>query len=315
MTDKVRTVCPLCAIADYHESLDSLSGRDLRALWNVLGVRLTPDAWGALSEDLNVILYRCNNCRFEFFDSRLAGNATFYKELQHEQYYTLDRPEFARTLAFAKAHNLQRVLDVGCGTGGFLDLAKKAGLSTSGVELNQSAAEEARRKGHAIFDVSLDTVLSTRTEHGFDLVTLFQVLEHVPMPVDMIRKVSALLRPGGFLAVSVPSSEGILRVAPLDPHQWPPHHVTRWRNRDFQQLAQSAALLLYESSGDRLLGSALEANIVLQCRLVTTLGRKPRQDVLSVVKPISLLYRKTGMKYFLPRWGHSRHAILQRPTQ
>lgn len=142
MTNELTTVCPLCAFADRHESADSLSGQEL---WDTLDARLTPSAWGPLSEDLKVTMYSCNNCRFEFFDSRLAGNAAFYAELQHEDYYTFDRPEFRGTLAFAEQHSLQYDFDVGCGTGEFLDLAKRARLETSGVELTSSAAEPSWR--------------------------------------------------------------------------------------------------------------------------------------------------------------------------
>src|SRR6267378_2305006 len=135
-------------------------------------------------------LRECSACSFQFFDPSLAGGEAFYQQLDDPDYYTSDRPEFERTVEFARANGLRRVLDIGCGRGDFLDLAKKAGLETYGLELNRDAAAMARSKGHQIFSRLLHELDHAQTG-GFDLLTLFQVLEHVPQPAVLMKQAAS----------------------------------------------------------------------------------------------------------------------------
>ncbi|MGI8957926.1 MAG: class I SAM-dependent methyltransferase, partial [Chthoniobacterales bacterium] len=292
MSDTTSKPCPLCHSVDCRETSESLSGEELRTLWQELGQQFSADAWDSLAAETQVTPLICHHCGFQFFDPALAGNAAFYEELEHPNYYSPRRPEFERSVAFARKHNLKRVLDVGCGTGSFLDLAKGAGIKTYGLELNRSAAERARTKGHTIFESLLNQIPDASA--GFDLVTLFQVLEHVPMPGAFIRTAASLLRPSGYIAVSVPSADGFSKVVPLDPHQWPPHHVSRWRRRDFIQLAHTSELILCESGGDPLLGADIRNKIVLQNRLRRSLGRRSIKNVERYAETISFIYRKSA---------------------
>jgi len=226
--------CPLCGGQELGVT-EQLSGLQLRALWKALGREFTPEAWG-IHEHYLVALQRCQACGFEFFDPSLAGDEAFYRELDRPEYYSALRPEFARTLEFARRKGLRRVLDVGCGSGGFLDLARQAGCQTYGLELSTAAAEKARAKGHKIFSGLLPDLDRQQTSGGFDLISFFQVLEHVPAPLTVLKQAAMLLDAGGFVSVAVPSAQGVCQLAPWDPHQWPPHHVSRWRLADLDQL-------------------------------------------------------------------------------
>src|SRR6185369_28762 len=117
-------------------------------------------------------------------------------------------------------------------------------------------------------------------------------------------------KPGGCVAVAVPAADGVLRLAPSDPHQWPPHHLSRWRLKDFQQLATATGLTILESGGDHLLGSEILYFGELQHRLAPTLGQAPKGGGL--IRLLTLFYRKTGMKWLLPRRGMSIYAYFQR---
>src|SRR6267378_4373339 len=91
--------CPLCA-HDQFQVAELLLGKDLRRLWRAGGHELSPQAWGKIVEDYPVAMWRCQRCGFLFFDSSLAGNEAFYREIEHPEYYSLSRPEFDRTLRF-----------------------------------------------------------------------------------------------------------------------------------------------------------------------------------------------------------------------
>ena len=101
------------------------------------------------------------------------------------------------------------LLDVGCGEGFFLFNASKAGYSAKGVELSRNAAAYARREfglnveGKPLEEMQLP-------ENYFDVVTMWQVLEHVPLPLMILKEVHRVLNPGGMLIITTPDIEGML---------------------------------------------------------------------------------------------------------
>jgi len=102
-----------------------------------------------------------------------------------------------------------RLLDVGCGEGFFLFNASKAGYTTKGIEISQDAAEYAIREFG--LDVEAKPFEELRfAENYFDVVTLWQVLEHVSYPLMVLKEVHRILKPGGLLATSTPDIEGML---------------------------------------------------------------------------------------------------------
>jgi SAM-dependent methyltransferase len=268
---------------------------------------------GNVGEDTIVQRLECRSCGFIFSDSSFAGGEQFYKELQHTNYYSPYRQEFPRTVDFAKRKGLKRVLDVGCGTGIFLDMAKAEGLETYGLELNSNAAAEARSKGHVVYDKLLHELDASDVGGSMDLVTIFQVLEHVADPVKLLRDAEALLRSGGFIAIAVPSAEGLLRLADLEPAMWPPHHVSWWRRADFKTLSQMLNMRLVTSGCDTLLGGELKTRWLLHNRLAALHGRRPLPGGSWLPSALSYLYRKAGLKHLFPGAGPSTYCFLQRP--
>jgi SAM-dependent methyltransferase len=303
--------CLLCASKQLKPS-SQLNGREIRALWREAGKEFPPEALIGIDDNSDVILWRCAVCGFEFFDPSLAGNSLFYQCLESPEYYSSGRPEFQRTTRFAVERGLANVLDVGCGAGDFLDLARAAGLQTFGLELNPTAAAKARAKGHQIFDRLLHGVPAEACPGGFDLITLFQVLEHVPDPIGIINQASARLKQGGYISIAVPSKTGIYRFMPWDPAQWPPHHISRWGLLDLKTLAIQTNLRLIESCGDILLGTKIEQVLLLRRRLASALGKGPATQLGSWPGLASWIYRKSGMKFIAPRWGSSIFGYLQK---
>jgi SAM-dependent methyltransferase len=303
--------CLLCSGRHLKKS-GQLNGREIRALWRETGREFPPEALVGIAENSNIILWRCAGCGFEFFDPALAGNSLFYECLESPEYYSSFRPEFERTARLAAKEKLTTVLDVGCGAGDFLDIVRTAGLRTFGLELNPIAAKKARLKGHKIFDQLLHELPVDACPGGFDLITLFQVLEHVPDPVGILKQASARLKPGGYISIAVPSKSGTYRFVPWDPAQWPPHHVSRWCLNDFKTLSRQTNLRLVKSGGDLLLGTGIQQSILLRQRFASALGKRPRTKASSWPGFVSWIYRKSGLKFIAPRWGSSIYLYLQK---
>lgn len=125
-------------------------------------------------------------------------------------------------------HRNITLLDVGCGSGAFLDsLRDLASVKACGVDTNSKSVETARVKGLTVFVGDLQDVPQYIPD-GADMVTLWHVLEHVPAPFELLSGAARLLRPAGCIAFSVPLSPQFYESSWVDPLNLPPHHLSRW---------------------------------------------------------------------------------------
>jgi SAM-dependent methyltransferase len=97
-----------------------------------------------------------------------------------------------------------RLVDVGCGTGDFLDYARGREWIAQGVEPSRLASQRARDRGLDVFHGTLEPFVADH-RGGFTAVSLLNVLEHVPDPVGWVRDCRALLAPRGAIAIVVPN--------------------------------------------------------------------------------------------------------------
>jgi SAM-dependent methyltransferase len=102
------------------------------------------------------------------------------------------------------------LLDVGCATGSFLSLAKARGWECRGVEVSTFAAAQAReRTGCEIFSGKLED--APFADGTFDAITMWDLLEHLPVPLQGLQNARRLLKPSGMLLVNTPNENSLLR--------------------------------------------------------------------------------------------------------
>jgi len=97
-----------------------------------------------------------------------------------------------------------RVLDVGCGDGGFLNRMRSRGWSVDGLDFDIQAIESAKAKYQMNLrhgDIKSPNFLSD----SFDAITLNHVIEHVPNPLEVFAESFRILRPGGKLVMATPN--------------------------------------------------------------------------------------------------------------
>jgi SAM-dependent methyltransferase len=131
-------------------------------------------------------------------------------------------------------------LDVGFGEGSLLTVAERHGWRCHGTELSLAALAFGERRGWV---VTADAKTDTRfPQQGFDVVTMIELLEHVPLPATLLRSAYGWLRPGGLLYITTPNATSFNRMM-LGP-TWsvisPPEHLTIWTARGLRRALTNA---------------------------------------------------------------------------
>lgn len=148
----------------------------------------------------------CNTCGLVYANPRPTREAVddLYSAVEDSTYL---EEEAARVATFR--HSLVGVrkyapggllLDVGCHVGTFLDVARKGGYETVGVEPSGWAAEYARQRGLKVYTGGLEE--ADLAPESLDVVTVWDVIEHFTDPLQELRSIRRVLRPGGVLALS-----------------------------------------------------------------------------------------------------------------
>lgn len=192
-------------------------------------------------------LVRCHGCNLAFIANPpdAAGIAALYTAMAdyHDELLDPASRAFARMRGIARQHvtmlrrstgsqqNL-KVLDIGCSTGLFLDEARMAGFDVHGAEISPESSAFAREQ----FGLPVHTGdwrEAGNADASFDIVTLFDVIEHLADPQAELDAVLRLLKPGGLLLQSTPDIDGLfprlsyLVAKSIDywPHPEPPWHL------------------------------------------------------------------------------------------
>jgi 2-polyprenyl-3-methyl-5-hydroxy-6-metoxy-1,4-benzoquinol methylase len=156
----------------------------------------------------------CRNCHLVYMNplEKISKTNEYYRKARNAHAPTV-RDSCLRT-AQSQLHLIQEhargtdLLDIGCAQGFFLFSASKAGYTAKGVEVSQDAVAYARNEfGLDVEDKPFEELRFA--EAHFDVVTLWQVLEHVPYPLMMLKEVNRILKPGGLVVVSTPNIGGI----------------------------------------------------------------------------------------------------------
>lgn len=170
---------------------------------------------------------RCASCGLVYVNPRRDAESIFqhYNSGQSSriQYYldveNADRRTFSQILDLADrlAPGRGALLDIGPNTGTCLALARERGWQTYGVEINAEAARYCReQRGLNVISGVLGS--QTYAENSFDIILMGDVIEHLRDPLDLMRLVERILKPGGAVIISTPNIAGwagrLLQIKP-----------------------------------------------------------------------------------------------------
>ncbi|MEL7032541.1 MAG: class I SAM-dependent methyltransferase [Pseudomonadota bacterium] len=159
------------------------------------------------------------------FVPRVLGDATFYQALrQFYWYHPARKQEHVHAATLTKPGDL--VLDVGAGNGDFA--AYLSDVEYIGLEQDGTAVEAASARGRNLRSLSMADWRASDHARLADLVTAFQVLEHVPDPQAFLAELTNCLAPGGVMVIGVPDAQSYVSDVPDLMLNAPPHHVSWW---------------------------------------------------------------------------------------
>ena len=209
----------------------------------------------SLWQTANGEFYRCSNCRFGFARPFKAGNEKIYSALYYKDFsYPASKWEYERALAILRELGVSTgsiLLELGAGNGTFLEKVSDIIHNRDHIystEYSGAGMEEIQRKGFRCFNKSISELPDEKLP-PFDIICMFQVLEHMDNLDLVFQMLNRLGRPDAHLIVAVPN--GILRSF-YD--KWgvhldiPPIHVGRFTPDTFFFLGQKYGWDLLEAS-------------------------------------------------------------------
>ena len=209
-----------------------------------------------VSRETFSIVY-CKNCGFKFTNPRPADAdlGKYYKSenyISHSNtkkgivnylYQTVRKYTLGKKLDLINSLNQKgKLLDIGCGTGEFLNACKMDGWETTGVEPDQ----DARALGIKNYGINVlqEEALKTLPEAGFDIISMWHVLEHVPNLNERVGELKKLLKPSGSIIIAVPncSSKDALDYKEFWGAYDVPRHLWHFTPKDIKALFSSQGM-------------------------------------------------------------------------
>lgn len=315
-----KTPCPLCGSAE----ANVVSETPYAEIWSHLHAE-----WGAVISDAVktahsleplVKLQTCSKCQLQYFSPAIPGSAQFYSELTSScpHYYTDQKWEFDYVKKILKHDH--KVLDVACGQGAFLRSIVDSVDLAIGIDTNPDAVSRGNEAKLRINNLSVEEF---SVDHGekFDLVSAFQVIEHLGSVMPFVRAAYRCVKPGGILVLSVPNRarRSDLSFGSLD---YPPHHISRWAEDQLSMIAVELNAELVSIAKQPLdksqtigalrlkeLPELMPFEFVSRAFVIKVVSR------LALTFPLSLIWTSLKMAERLNMYGMSMIAMIRKPIK
>ena len=204
----------------------------------------------------------CNNCSFAFTNP-IPQDSSIGSYYESEEYISHSNSkkgvvngiyQLVRNYTISKKiHLLQSLgkgktlLDIGCGTGEFLNACAQSGFTVHGVE----PSETGRKQAHDNFKLIIKDESSIKdfNEKTFDFISLWHVLEHVYHLNDRIQEISRILKDDGYLIIAVPNRNSY--DASFYKEHWAaydlPRHLYHFTPKNIKELFSKHDFFLYKT--------------------------------------------------------------------
>lgn len=197
---------------------------------------------------------RCSACGFVFANPIPSNEALskFYNSKFYDNYRILEESKIKKSPYFSVSHDLKNlikyldqdkslnVLDFGCGPGSFVALMRDVigYKGVEGIELNKKSIEVAKN----CYNIDIASNISELKIKSYDMVTMIEVIEHVPRPLEVVESINPLLKRGGKLFLSTNSVRSVsARYFPTSSdHYTGPSHISMFTETAMLKMLERA---------------------------------------------------------------------------
>lgn len=177
---------------------------------NICGCTEYKKRSGEVRDHKELQIYECTNCGLVFLSSFSHITDKYYAEsnmhqgvIVPEQLLKQTFEDDDRRFRFLKDITKgKKVLDFGCGYGGFLKYTKEIADEVYGLEIEEAASEYCQKQGI--------NIISLEDDYKFDVITMFHVIEHLLNPLDILQQLKEKLNEGGIIIIETPNSNDAL---------------------------------------------------------------------------------------------------------
>lgn len=209
-----------------------------------------------IERDDTFTLLRCEVCNLIFLGGVKINNA-YYKKYYDAGYYPLStfltklldswsftQKEKILLMNAPKRKHRLKILDVGCGSGKFLESLDGEKFEKYGIEIKEEGIKLSRQKGFTVYEKDV-----TKIDFGkkkFDIITLWHVLEHLVDPVSVYNKINEILAVGGIVVFATPNTDSLgFRIGnKLWFHLDSPRHLMLFNRKSIQLLCEKTGLTI-----------------------------------------------------------------------
>ncbi len=205
-------------------------------------------------------IVQCESCGFKFTNPRPEENelGKYYKSADYVShsntkkgfinatYQSVRKYTLLKKLQLiSKFYKTGKILDIGCGTGEFLNTCKNAKWQTFGIEPDSDARKMAI-KNYAL-DVREEAELNKFEDESFDIISMWHVLEHVPKLNERVEELKRLIKPNGVIIIAVPNCNSL--DAKIYANNWAaydvPRHLYHFTPKDIETLFKKVDLKVF----------------------------------------------------------------------
>jgi len=205
-------------------------------------------------------IVQCNSCGFKFTNPRPEESdlGRYYKSEEYvshsntrkgfinSTYQSVRKYTLLKKLQLiSKYYKTGNILDIGCGTGEFLNTCKNAKWSTLGIEPDDDARKMAIQNYG--LDVREEAELKNLPDESFDIISMWHVLEHVPKLNERVEELKRLIKPKGMIIIAVPNCNSL--DAKIYKEQWAaydvPRHLYHFTPKDIETLFRKRSMKVF----------------------------------------------------------------------
>ena len=200
--------CPLCNKNNYEIIIHSLKKKKERK-------KYFEDIFNSSSSVFSDQVVKCKKCKFIYLNPRIKQKIIDkgYSFSQDRKFISQNKNRiktFKNTLNIINNQidiSNKKILDIGSGGGAFLKACKDRNIEAEGIEPNKWLVNYSKKK----YDIKISTKNFYKVRKSYDVVSLFDVLEHIPDINFTIQKIFKLVKKNGYLIINVPDHSSLAR--------------------------------------------------------------------------------------------------------